>query len=138
RPVGLVRFAVRFGIDMVVASWRLNGYVLGPRRPRSAVLAVRMRIPSDLMLTATSVAVAAVPGSNVIDVHRASGTLYIHVLGAADEEALERARYEVLRLEDRLVRAFGARADLAALDALGDRDRSGGSGPQGGAGRRRP
>lgn len=140
RPVGLVRFAVRFAIDMGVSSWRLSRYILGPGKPLCAVLAVRMRSPSDLTLTATSVAVAAVPGSNVLDVHRASGTLYLHVLGAGDEAARERARYEVLRLEDRIVRAVGTRADLAALDARDGRVRSSGPGPGGGGanGRRGP
>jgi multicomponent Na+:H+ antiporter subunit E len=133
RPVGILRFTVRFALDMVASSWRLNRYILGRQAPLCAVLAVRMRSPSDLMLTATSVAVAAVPGSNVLDVHRASGTLYVHVMGAGDESERERARYEVLRLEDRVVRALGTRADIAALDA---RDTHGpaGSGGAGGGG----
>lgn len=120
RPVGILRFTGRFAIDMVVSSWRLNRYILGARPPLCAVLAVRMRSPSDLMLTATSVAVAAVPGSNVLDVHRASGTMYVHVVGAEGEADRERARYDVLRLEDRVVRAFGTRGDVAALDARDD------------------
>lgn len=117
RPAALLRFAVRFALDMAVSSWRINRYILGARPPSSAVLAVRLRNPSDLLLTATSVAVAAVPGSNVLDVHRASGTLYVHIMGADDEAERERARHEMLRLEDRVVRAFGSRADIAALDA---------------------
>ncbi|RAJ56488.1 multicomponent Na+:H+ antiporter subunit E [Streptomyces sp. Amel2xB2] len=135
RPVGLVRFVVRFVVDMAVSSWRVNRFILGRRPPLCAVLAVRMRSPSDLMLTATSVAVAAVPGSNVLDVHRASGTLYVHVMGAGEESERERARYEVLRLEDRVVRAFGSRADIAALDAWRDAgypgDHGSGGGPDG-------
>lgn len=128
RPVGLVRFTVRFVIDMAVSSWRLNRYILGSRPPQCAVLAVRMRTPSDLLLTATSVAVAAIPGSNVLDVHRASGMLFVHVVGAGEEAERERARYEVLRLEDRVVRAFGTRADVAALDAWEGRGPSDGLG----------
>jgi multicomponent Na+:H+ antiporter subunit E len=139
RPLGLLRFGARFAVDMVVSSWRLSRYVLGIRPPLCAVLAVRMRSPSDLMLTATSVAVAAVPGSNVLDVHRASGTLYVHVMGAAEDAERERARYEVLRLEDRVVRAFGSRADIAALDAWEDgsrgrQDRGQGRGREDGGG----
>lgn len=119
-PVGILRFAVRFGLDMAVSSWRLNRYILGPGKPPCALLAVRMRCPTDLMLTGTAVAVSAVPGSNVLDVHRATGILYLHVLGAGDEAERERARYEALRLEARVVRAFGTRADIAALDAYDD------------------
>lgn len=124
RPLGILRFAARFAIDMAVSSWRLNRYILGIRPPVCAILAVRLRSPGDLMLTITSAAVAAVPGSNVMDVHRASGTLYLHVIGAGDEKERERARFEVLRLEARVVRAFGTRADVAALDA----DAAGGRG----------
>lgn len=125
RPVAILRFSVRFAVDMIVSSWRLNRYILGLRPPSCAVLAVRLRCPGDLMLTATAIAVSAVPGSNVLDVHRASGTLYVHVVGAGRESERERARYEVLRLEARVVRAFGTGADVAALDA-DDTDDSGG------------
>jgi len=127
RPVGILRFAARFTLDMVVSSWRLNRYILGMRPPLGAIVAVRLRSPGDLFLTITSAAVSAVPGSNVLDVHRASGTLYLHVVGAGEESERSRARYEVLRLEARVVRAFGTRADIAALDAGG-----GTGGPPGG------
>lgn len=117
RPLGVLRFAGRFAIDMVASTWRLMPYILGTRRPLSAVVSVRLRAPGDLTLTITSAAVAAVPGSNVLDVHRASGTVYLHVLGAGKEPERAKARYEVLRLEARVVRAFGTRADVAALRA---------------------
>jgi multicomponent Na+:H+ antiporter subunit E len=130
RPVGILRFAVRFTLDMIASSWRLNRYILGVRPPLCAVLAVRLRCPGDLMLTITSAAVCAVPGSNVLDVHRASGTLYVHVVGAGERSQRERAVYEVLRLEARVVRAFGTLADVAALDA----DEAGGQGGPGGPG----
>lgn len=116
-PLGIVRFVARFAIDMLVSSWRLNRYILGPGKPPCAVLGVRMRCPGDLMLTATAVAVSAVPGSNVLEVHRRSGTLYLHVLGAGTEAERVRARRDALRLEARIVRAFGTRADIAAITA---------------------
>lgn len=114
-PLGLARFVGRFTLDMIVSSWRINRYLLGPGKPPCAVLGVRMRCPGDLMLTATAVAVSAVPGSTVLEVHRRSGTLYLHVLGPGAER--ERARRETLRLESRVVRAFGTRADVDAITA---------------------
>lgn len=116
-PVGLVRFALRFAIDMVVSSWRLNRYILGRGKPPCAVLGVRMRCPGDLMLTLTSVAVSAVPGSTVLEMHRRAGVLYLHVLGAGKESERARARRDVLRLEARVVRAFGTRADIDVIKA---------------------
>lgn len=119
-PLGIARFTVRFALDMVVSSWRINRYLLAPGRPRCAVLGVHMRCPGDLMMTATAVAVTAVPGSTVLEVDRRSGVLYLHVLGAEQEEAQDRARRDALRLETRVVRAFGTRADIDAIRAWED------------------
>ena len=116
-PIGVARFVLRFVADMLVSSWRLNRFILGPCKPSWAVLRVRMRCPGDLMMTGTAIAVSAVPGSTVLEVHRATGTLYIHVLGADTRAERERAVYEVLRLEARVVRAFGTPDDVAAIDA---------------------
>ncbi|MGP3977454.1 Na+/H+ antiporter subunit E [Streptomyces sp. 8N114] len=116
-PLGVLRFVVRFALDMVVSSWRINRFILAPTRPRCAVLAVKMRCPGDLMLTATAVAVTAVPGSTVLEVDRRSGTLYLHVLGGEREEEQARARRDALRLETRVVEAFGTAADVTAIRA---------------------
>ncbi|NSC21126.1 Na+/H+ antiporter subunit E [Streptomyces albus subsp. chlorinus] len=116
-PLGILRFATRFALDLVVSSWRINRYILAPGPPRCAVLGVRMRCPGDLMMTATAIAVTAVPGSTVLEVDRRSGTLYLHVLGGEREEERERARRDALRLETRVVLAFGTPADIDALRA---------------------
>ncbi|UNS96491.1 Na+/H+ antiporter subunit E [Streptomyces tubbatahanensis] len=116
-PLGIVRFTARFALDLVVSSWRVNRYLLAPSRPRCAVLGVAMRCPGDLMLTVTAVCVTAVPGSTVLEVDRRSGTLYLHVMGGELEEERDRARRDALRLETRVVRAFGTRADIDAIRA---------------------
>lgn len=133
RPFGVLAFAAWFAVDMAVSSWRINRYVLTPGTPPCAVLAVRLRCPGDLLLTGTAIAVSAVPGSNVLDVHRATGTLYVHVIGAGEADDRERARQGVLRLEARVVRAFGTREDVAALDREPDDpdDGDGGARPEG-------
>jgi multicomponent Na+:H+ antiporter subunit E len=119
-PLGIARFVVRFLLDLVVSSWRINRYILAVRRPRSTVLGVKMRCPGDLMLTVTAVAVTAVPGSTVLEVDRRSGILYLHVLGAEREEEQARARRDALRLENRVVEAFGTAADVTAIRASQD------------------
>ncbi|WP_029391326.1 Na+/H+ antiporter subunit E [Streptomyces xiaopingdaonensis] len=116
-PLGVTRFLARFVLDMLISSWRLNRFILGQSKPSWAVLRVRMRCPGDLMMTGTAIAVSAVPGSTVLEVHRATGTLYIHVLGADSLAERERAVHEVLRLEARVVRAFGTPDDVAAMEA---------------------
>jgi multicomponent Na+:H+ antiporter subunit E len=115
-PLALLRLAWRFVIDLVVASVQLA--VLAFRfghQPRSAIIRVPLRVPSDLVLTLTAEAVSLVPGSLIVDTDQASTTLYIHVIGIADRDAVERFRREVYRTEARIVRAIGSDADIARL-----------------------
>jgi multicomponent Na+:H+ antiporter subunit E len=117
RPLGLLRFAWRFLTDLVVASAQLA--VLAFRfghHPRSAIIRVPLRVPSDLVLTLTGEAVSLVPGSLIVDTDQASTTLYIHVIAVPDREAVERFRHDVYEVEARIVRAIGSDAEIAMLD----------------------
>jgi multicomponent Na+:H+ antiporter subunit E len=117
RPLGLVRFAGRFLTDLVLASVQLA--VLAFRfghQPRSAIIRVPLRVPSDLVLTLTGEAVSLVPGSLIVDTDQASTTLYIHVIGVADREAVEQFRHNVYETEARIVRAIGSDAEIRMLD----------------------
>jgi len=117
RPLGLLRFAWRFLTDLVVASAQLA--VLAFRfghHPRSAIIRVPLRVPSDLVLTLTGEAVSLVPGSLIVDTDQASTTLYIHVIAVPDREAVERFRHDVYEVEARIVRAIGSDAEIGMLD----------------------
>ncbi|MEU6854655.1 Na+/H+ antiporter subunit E [Actinacidiphila alni] len=117
-PVGLARFAARFVADLTVAGLRTVAQILGPGPLPCAVLAVPLRSRGDLMLTATAVAVSAVPGSAVVELQRSTSTLFVHVMSSrADAASLEQARDEVRRLERLVVRAFGTRAEIAELSS---------------------
>lgn len=119
-PLGLVRFVVRFLFDLVVSSVQVA--VLAFRfghTPRGAVIAVPLRVGSDLNLTLTGVALSLVPGSLIIEVDRAAGVLYVHVLGVRDHDEVERFRRSVLELEARIVGAIGSAAELAAVAGQG-------------------
>jgi len=116
-PLGLVHLAWRFVSDLVVASVQLA--VLAFRfghQPRSAIIRVPLRVPSDLVLTLTGEAVSLVPGSLVVDTDQASTTLYIHVIGVVDRAAVEQFRHEVYETEARIVRAIGSDAEIGLLD----------------------
>jgi multicomponent Na+:H+ antiporter subunit E len=116
-PLALLHLVSRFVADLVVASVQLA--VLAFRfghQPRSAIIRVPLRVPSDLILTLTGEAVSLVPGSLIVDTDQASTTLYIHVIGVADRDAVERFRREVYRTEARIVRAIGSDADIGLLN----------------------
>ena len=54
------------------------------------------------------------PGSVVVEAHRLTRTLYLHVLDVRGPEGIEVARQRVLDQEERLLRALASDADLAA------------------------
>jgi multicomponent Na+:H+ antiporter subunit E len=116
RPVGLARFALRFLTDLVAASFQLAWTAFAGRRvPRSAVLAVRLSVRSDLHLTLCAEAVSLVPGSLIVDMDRAAGVLYIHVFDVTGPADVDRFRRDVRDLEERIVRAVGSDAEISLL-----------------------
>ncbi|MEU8817157.1 Na+/H+ antiporter subunit E [Actinoplanes sp. NPDC048796] len=115
-PLGVLRFAWRFVRDLVVASAQVSALAFRfGHVPRSAVIAVPLRVPSDLGLTLTAEALSLVPGSLIVEADRESGVLYVHVLGVRDAAGAERFRRDVLDLERRIVHAFGSPAERRAI-----------------------
>ncbi|WP_422756524.1 Na+/H+ antiporter subunit E [Micromonospora sp. WMMD708] len=108
-PVPLLRFALRFLRDLVVASVQIAALALRfGHPPLGAIIAVQLRVRSDLNLTLTAEALSLVPGSLIVEVDRDAGILYVHVLGVRDRAEVERFRVGVLELEARLVAAIGS------------------------------
>ena len=124
RPVAVLHFLGYFLLDLVVSAAQVAWRTLSPSGvQRSAIITVRMRADSDLLLTVVAESLSLVPGSIVIDLDREAQILALHVLHAPDLAAVERARSRVLAMEERVVRALGTAADVAALDPSAD-DRS--------------
>lgn len=113
-PVALGWLLLRFGYDVVVASWQVTRVVLRRRPLTNAVVAIQLRTPSDFVLTVVGEMLTLVPGSVLIEARRASHTIYMHVLDVGDEAAADAFRETALAQERRVVRAFGI--DLGHLD----------------------
>ncbi|MFD4986385.1 Na+/H+ antiporter subunit E [Streptomyces sp. NPDC058372] len=116
-PWGILRLAAYLLWDMYVSGLRVTKQIFVDYPHRAAVLAIPLRCRSELMLTATAVAVSNVPGGSVIELRRATATIFVHVLDADDPEALETARRSVWRTEELTVRAFGSREEIARVSA---------------------
>jgi multicomponent Na+:H+ antiporter subunit E len=113
RPLGILRLVAYLLYDMYSSSIAVTRQIFTRAPLRAAVVAVPLRCRSDLMLTSTAVAVSNVPGGSVIEVRRATATVFLHVLDADDPGAIEAAKRSVWRMEELVARAFGTAEDIA-------------------------
>ncbi|MER5741900.1 MULTISPECIES: Na+/H+ antiporter subunit E [unclassified Streptomyces] len=111
-PWGILLLAGYLLYDMYTSGVRVTRQIFVDHPHRAAVIAVPLRCRSDLMLTATAVAVSNVPGGSVVEVRRATATLFLHVLDADRPAVLDAARRSVWRLERLTVRAFGTADEI--------------------------
>ncbi|WP_420820327.1 Na+/H+ antiporter subunit E [Specibacter cremeus] len=111
-----VLYAFRFLWDVATASVAVlyQAIVHGPRI-RNAVIAVPLRSTSDLIMTATGHVLSLIPGSLVVDVDRATSTLYVHALNVPTPEAVEKVRADIRAIEAHLIRILGTRAEVAMV-----------------------
>ena len=114
RPLGMVRLIAHFVRDLIVASVQVGVQAFQPGPPVSAVIRVQLRSPSDLYLTLTAELCSLVPGSIVVEAHRLTRTLYLHVLDVDTAGGVEAARQSVLDQEERVLRAIASDTQLAA------------------------
>lgn len=111
-----VVFFVRLFLDIVRASAEITWLVLKPGfRSSNAVISVRLRTTSDLIMSWTAEAVSIVPGSIVVDLDRTASTLYLHALNVRNEADIDQVVAEVLGTERRLILAIGSRTEADAL-----------------------
>lgn len=112
---GLVVLVARFAWDLVRASVEVSWVALRPRHtPHGAVIGVQLRNHSDLYLTMTAELCSLVPGSLVVEAHRLTGMLYLHVLDVEQSGGVEAARKTVLDQEERVLRAFASDEEMRA------------------------
>lgn len=110
-------FVVAFLASLVRSSLTVAWQVFSPRPPGAALVAVRMRVDDDLIMTHVAVTASLIPGSLVLDADRDRRILYLHVIGVHSEADAELQRQSVLRWEARIVRAVGSREQLAQIRA---------------------
>jgi multicomponent Na+:H+ antiporter subunit E len=115
-PLHALVFFGRLIVDIGRASVEVSWLAVKPRLITSnAILEIRLRTRSDLILTWTAVATSIVPGSIVVDIDRESSVLFLHVLNMHRARDIERFRRRVQGAERRIVRAFGSREDVERM-----------------------
>jgi multicomponent Na+:H+ antiporter subunit E len=114
--------AGRFVVEVFTASFQVAWLALRPGpQPRGGVVGVRLRNPNDVFLTVTAEITSLVPGSVVVEAHRRTGMLYMHVLDLEASGGPEGVRESTLDLEARVLRAFATDAVLHRLGLDGPR-----------------
>ncbi|MCX4386004.1 Na+/H+ antiporter subunit E [Micromonospora peucetia] len=118
RPGPLLVFAVRFVSELVSASAHVARVAVQPGyRPRGAIIALRLRVRTDLNLALTAEAISLVPGTLIVEVDRHAGVLYVHVFDTHGPQDLIGSRQRILAVERRLVRAVGSAAEVRQVSA---------------------
>ncbi|MHA7134752.1 Na+/H+ antiporter subunit E [Oerskovia turbata] len=138
RPWPLLVLVSRFVADLVVASFQvsLQAFRFG-HTPHGAVVGVKLRNPSDIYMTITSELSSLVPGSLVIEAHRLTGMVYLHVLDLDAAGGADKVRQDTLDLEARVLRAFASNDELKSAGLYhhpGEAPSPAGATPSGGPG----
>lgn len=109
-------FLLWFIKQVTVASFQVLYWAVakGPRI-RNAVIAVPLRSPSDLLMTAVGHVLSLIPGSLVVEVDRGAATLYVHAMNAPTPESVATVRRGIQDIEARLIQVMGTTGELAAV-----------------------
>lgn len=123
---GLV-FVVEFLWALVRGSLLVAWQTITPGYPGTAIIAVPLVTDDDLIMTHVAVTASLIPGSLIVDIDRDRRILYLHVIGVHDQASIEDQRRSVQHWEERIVRAVGSKAQVAALRASARAQREGAS-----------
>lgn len=109
-------FIIHLMYDIARSSILVAAQAMGiAYSPKQAIIGVKMRTRSDLILTATAEASTLVPGTMALDADREHGELFLHLFSVRSDEEIEKARATLLATEARLIMAFGSKRDIAKL-----------------------
>lgn len=116
RPGALLVLAVTFAGELVSASVHVAAVAVRPGyRPRGAIIAVPLRVRTDLNLALTAEVISLVPGTLILDMDRDRGVLYVHVLDVRGPDDLTGSRERIRAVERRVVRAVGSPEEVRLL-----------------------
>lgn len=116
RPWQVLRLVGATLVDLVISSLRVAALAVNwRRRVTSAIVGVKLRTTSDLLVAVIVELIGLVPGSVVVEQFRTSSKVYVHVLDVPDVAHLTEAYTMVRTVEERVIRAFGTDEEVALL-----------------------
>ncbi len=112
RPIGVAHLALRFLWDIIMSTFQQAKFILTGGQPQAAIIRIHLRSHSDVYLAMISGMTALVPGSVVVEAHRVTGTIYVHVFDTRLAGGIEGIHKTVMELEERVLRAFASHDEL--------------------------
>lgn len=110
------RYLGYFLWHLAVASCQVAWLAVRPGpKPRTAIIALRLRTRNDFLITVVGLTMSLIPGSLVAEVDRYGSILYLHVLNTPTQAEIRKARQQGKRIEELLIRAFGSPEELRGL-----------------------
>lgn len=111
--IGSFLLLARLAWDILIASIDVAVMALRLRsQPQGGVIRVPLRSRSDLYLTLTADMCSLVPGSIIVEAHRSTSTLYVHIFDLSKEGSIEAAHESVLAQEARIMYALASPTEL--------------------------
>lgn len=110
--LSLARLAVQVAVWLVMSSFQMAWLAVRPGPlPVNAVLRAHLAIKSDLVLALGVNIVNLTPGTIVLEIDQARRLIYVHVVDAGSDKAIERFHNQITTLERLLVAAFERESD---------------------------
>ncbi|MGW7357115.1 Na+/H+ antiporter subunit E [Streptomyces sp. NPDC054802] len=108
RPLRVAGLVGRLALDLVrsaaTVAWEAVRY---GSKTSAAIVEVRLRADTDLLVTTVANFTTLTPGTLVLEIDRSGQTLYVHALPTRDPDGPERQRREVRAVDERVTRALG-------------------------------
>jgi multicomponent Na+:H+ antiporter subunit E len=127
-PLQAAFFVVYFQAQFLAANLQVALAVIWPGRgqTRPGVIAVPIVGASELTTILLANGVSLTPGTFIIELRRDPAVMYVHLLHVT---SVRDARLAILRLERRIIRAFGPPGSAERVEALMAAVADGGEGP---------
>lgn len=106
-PLSLLRLILQVAYYLVKSSLQVAWMAIRPSRPpRSAVLRAHLALKSDLVLSLAVSTLNLIPGGIVLEIDQTRRLIYVHVLDAGTERAVQRFYAQVATVERLMINAF--------------------------------
>jgi multicomponent Na+:H+ antiporter subunit E len=111
-PLSLFRLIVQVAYYLVLSSTQVAWLAVKPGPPpRTAVLRAHLALKSDLVLALAVNVINLIPGSIVLEIDQTRRMIYVHVIDAGSDSAVNRFYHQVAEVERLMIASFERPAD---------------------------